>query len=129
MTSGDSDSDSRESEAFTATGMVRVDDEYTEEDEDAEDTGYCQSDFQKDGYEGGAEVTVLNGSGEVLAASTLDLGIYEGDEIPSDCLLRFQVPDVPAGQKHYRVVVAGKPPVTTTEEALNSGDFVITVGD
>ncbi|OBQ54386.1 hypothetical protein [Streptomyces sp. MAR25Y5] len=121
--------DRSEGDTFTATGVVHVDDEYAERDEDADSLVACQSDFQKDGHKGGAEVTVLNGSGEVLAASALGPNTFADEEIGSDCLLRFQVPDVPAGEKHYRIAVAGQSPVTTTEDVLSSGSFVSTVGD
>ncbi|MFD7710173.1 hypothetical protein [Streptomyces sp. NPDC059786] len=82
-----------------------------------------------DGYDDiqeGASVTVYGAAGDVVATGSLGDSTYDSDAY--DCTFAVAVPDVPKGEKFYKVEVSHRGTVQMTAEEAESGLFGATLG-
>ncbi|GAA5706501.1 hypothetical protein [Streptomyces avermitilis] len=74
----------------------------------------------------GAGVTVYGASGDVIATGGLGNSTYDGDTY--DCTFKVAVPDVPKGERFYKVEVSHRGTVQLSGKEAENGDFGASLG-
>ncbi|MFJ8504936.1 hypothetical protein [Streptomyces avermitilis] len=74
----------------------------------------------------GASVTVYGASGDVVATGGLGNSTYDGDAY--DCTFKVAVPDVPKGEKFYKVEVSHRGTVQLSGKEAENGGFGASLG-
>lgn len=108
-------------ETFTLTGTMTLTDKV-----DATDTG-CRGSYDSgyDDIQEGADVTVYNASGDVIAKS--ELGASE-EVFTGVCEFQISVPDVPKGETFYKVEVSHRGTVELSAEEAENGELAASLG-
>jgi hypothetical protein len=109
---------------FTLKGSFALTDSvYTDPDDNScrgsADSGY-------DDIAEGTSVTVYGADGDVIATGSL--GESESDEDGGICTFKIAVPDVPKGQKFYKVEVSHRGTVQLSGEQAENGELAATLG-
>lgn len=104
---------------FTATGTVRLTFGQFEQSTTPRSKD-CWGAGGFDDLRPGAQVTVEDPSGKVLAAGTITTGEADALAGSRQCALRFEVADIPAGETLYGLVVGRRDPVQMREETLRA---------
>ncbi len=104
--------------SFTLEGTFTLNEDATEYD------GGCLGTGGYDDIREGASVTVYGASGDVIATGAL------GDSTYSDytCSYDIAVPDVPKGEKFYKVEVSHRGTLQLSAEEAENGEFAGSLG-
>ncbi|MFF9607646.1 hypothetical protein ACF1GY_36195 [Streptomyces sp. NPDC014684] len=109
---------------FTLKGTFALTDSvYTDPGDDScrgsADSGY-------DDIAEGTSVTVYGAEGDVIATGSL--GQSNSDETGTACTYKIAVPDVPSGEKFYKVEVSHRGTVQLTAEEAENGELAASLG-
>ncbi|MFF9178973.1 hypothetical protein [Streptomyces sp. NPDC014793] len=109
---------------FTLKGTFALTDSvYTDPDDDScrgsADSGY-------DDIAEGTSVTVYGAKGDVIATSSL--GQSNSDEMGTTCTFKITVPDVPRGEKFYKVEVSHRGTVQLSAKEAENGELAASLG-
>ncbi|MFJ8200002.1 hypothetical protein [Streptomyces sp. NPDC096152] len=109
---------------FTLKGNFALTDSvYTDPDDDScrgsADSGY-------DDIAEGTSVTVYGAKGDVIATSSL--GKSKSDEMGVTCTFKIAVPDVPMGEKFYKVEVSHRGTVQLSAKQAENGELAASLG-
>lgn len=114
-----------EPDRFTLTGSLTITDPNGATLDLTPDGAWtCRGDGGYSDIQPGAQVTVSDASGTVLAVGELGQG---GDTV-EPCVMPITVPGVPHGEDFYRVEVAGRGGITVDKIDAQAGLVDLTVG-
>lgn len=116
-------SDLGKPETFTLKGDFALTDEVYLDPE-----GGCRGSFDS-GYKDiaeGTSVTVYGAKGDVIATGSL--GESKADELGITCTFKIAVPQVPKGEKFYKVEVSHRGTVQLSAKQAENGDLAASLG-
>lgn len=108
-------------DTFTLKGAFALTEDATLDGDDDCSGGY---DSGYDDISEGASVTVYGAGGDVIATGELGDSTYES----SACVFDIAVPDVPKGEKFYKVEVSHRGTVQLTAKEAENGDLFASLG-
>ncbi|AGS73902.1 hypothetical protein [Streptomyces collinus] len=88
--------------------------------------GGCAGNGGYDDIREGTSVTVYNAAGSVVATGALNSPRYDEDSY--NCSFAVAVPDVPRGEKFYKVEVSHRGTLQLTSKEAENGEFGGTLG-
>ncbi len=121
---GDEDTPA-ETETFTAIGTMTLTDSSGILGAAFTSGSKCMGDRGYDDIAPGAQITIYDNTGTMLAIGRLG----DGKVItPGECLFNFEVPDVPAGHDLYQIEVSHRGKIAFTEEDGLLGRVSLSLG-
>ncbi|KUL34795.1 hypothetical protein ADL12_20490 [Streptomyces regalis] len=109
-------------DTFTLQGNFALTEDITSDGEDDDCKGRYDSGY--DDIAEGTSVTVYGASGDVVATGELGDSTYDS----YICTFDIAVPDVPKGEKFYKVEVSHRGTVQLSAEQAENGELVASLG-
>ena len=117
---------SDESKSSSEPATVQVTVNFLLSDSDTARSG-CEGDGGYGDIGSGTPVTIKNGSGDILGATSLG----SGTAASGSCLWQVKVADVPAGERFYSAEVGSRGAITQSASELAANDYAfdVSLGD
>ena len=109
---------------FTLKGTFALTDEVYNDPDDGSCRGSANSGY--DDIATGTSVTVYGASGDVVATGAL--GSSKGDDMGVTCTFKIAVPDVPKGERFYKVEVSHRGTVQLSAKEAENGELAASLG-